>query len=231
MGTTEKSALIIGASRGLGLALVREFAARGWRVLGTAQDERRTGLHEAAAASNGTIAVETIDITRPEQIVALRTALNGSRFDLLFVNAGVANSRDETIGQVSTEEFVRVLVTNALSTMRVVEQLADSVKDGGTIGIMSSGQGSITNNEKGGFEIYRASKAALNMLMRSFAARRTDGRSLLLMAPGWVRTDMGGPDAPFSVAEVIPAIADTIIGQDGHVGLQYLDRFGKTVPW
>jgi NAD(P)-dependent dehydrogenase (short-subunit alcohol dehydrogenase family) len=106
-------------------------------------------------------------------------------FDLLFVNAGVKNADHETVADVSTDEFIRVMVTNALSPMRVVETLHDLVRPRGPIGIMSSGQGSITNNENGAYDVYRGSKAALNMFMRSFAARHADDpRALLLMAPG-----------------------------------------------
>ena len=227
----DKTALIIGASRGLGLALVKEFVTRGWQLVGTVREGKRTPLHEAAEGSKGAIEIETVDITHPQEIDALRERISGRSFDLLFVNAGVTNDPHETIREVSTDEFTRVLVTNALSPMRVVEQLADNVKAGGIIGVMSSGLGSVANNESGGFEAYRASKAALNTLMRSFAARRTEGRSLLLIAPGWIRTDMGGAGAAFSIEETMPAIVDTIIGQEGKTGLQYLDRFGKPVPW
>lgn len=173
-----------------------------------------------------------MDIVRADQVAAPRTRLASRRFDLLFVNAGVKNDDGETIAGVSTEEFVRVMTTNALSPLRVVETLRDLVAPGGTIGIMSSGQGSIANNENGGYEVYRASKAALNMLMRSFAARhRDDPRTLLLMAPGWVRTDMGGPNARLSIAESIPNLAATIEAQAGKGGLQYLDYLGRQLPW
>jgi NAD(P)-dependent dehydrogenase (short-subunit alcohol dehydrogenase family) len=133
---------------------------------------------------------------------------------------------------VSTDTFVQLMVTNALSPMRVVEVLQDLVAQDGTIAVMSSGQGSIANNTKGGFEIYRASKSALNQLMRSYAARHAgDPRTLLLMAPGWVQTDLGGPAAPLTIGQSIPGVADTIQAQAGKGGLQYLDYRGKTVSW
>ncbi|BDO42225.1 SDR family NAD(P)-dependent oxidoreductase [Cellulomonas sp. NTE-D12] len=113
-----------------------------------------------------------------------------------------------------------------------MEAFQDLVEPAGTIAIMSSGQGSVANNERGGFEIYRASKAALNQLMRSYAARHHDEpRTLLLLAPGWVRTDLGGPAAPLAVEESIPNLVETVAAQHGHGGLQYLDYLGRTVRW
>jgi NAD(P)-dependent dehydrogenase (short-subunit alcohol dehydrogenase family) len=97
---------------------------------------------------------------------------------------------------------------------------------------MSSGQGSLTNNTNGKFEVYRGSKAALNMFMRSFAARHAnDTRTLLLMAPGWVRTDMGGPEARLSIEESIPSLLNTMEAHAGRPGLHYLDYLGRVVPW
>jgi NAD(P)-dependent dehydrogenase (short-subunit alcohol dehydrogenase family) len=97
---------------------------------------------------------------------------------------------------------------------------------------MSSGQGSIANNETGLREVYRGSKAALNMFMRSFAARQQGtGRAMVLMAPGWIRTDLGGPDAPFTMEEAVPSVVEVLLSRLGNAGLEYLDRFGKTVPW
>ena len=135
---------------------------------------------------------------------ALRERLSDNVFDLIFVNAGITHDRCETVADVSTETFDRVMVTNALSPMRFVERFRDLVPATGTIGVMSSGQGSITNNTRvTGWEIYRASKSALNQLMRSFAARTSDDpRTLLLMAPGWVKTDLGGSDAALTVDEL-----------------------------
>lgn len=200
-----KRILLIGASRGLGFALAEEYLRRDWRVVATERDSGKSKLHDLAAKSGGRLEVETVDIVYPDQIAALRGRLGACRFDMLFVNAGVKNDDRETIADVSTEEFVRVMITNALSPMRVIEALHDLVVPSGTIGVMSSGLGSVSNNENGTYEVYRGSKAALNMFMRSFAARHSgDQRTLLVMAPGWVRTDMGGPDARLSIEESIP---------------------------
>jgi NAD(P)-dependent dehydrogenase (short-subunit alcohol dehydrogenase family) len=224
--------LLIGASRGLGLAIADEYVKRGSRVVATVRSAQRTELHDLHEGSVGHLEIEHIDINIPADIDALRGRLASRSFDLLFVNAGVANEASETIGDVSTEEFTRVMVTNALSPMRVVEGLSGLVASTGTIAVMSSGQGSVANNERGGFEVYRGTKAALNMFMRSYAARRGDDpRTLLLMAPGWVKTRLGGPDARLEISDSIPHLVDVIDAQRGHGGLQYLDYRGETVAW
>jgi NAD(P)-dependent dehydrogenase (short-subunit alcohol dehydrogenase family) len=229
---SRKTVLLVGASRGLGYAMAEEFLSRDWDVIGTVRGETQTRLHELARHAQGRVQIEGLDITIPDEIVTLRSRLADRKLDMLFVNAGVTNNPNEKIGEVSTEEFIRVMVTNALSPMRVVEVLCNVVADEGTIGVMSSGQGSVANNTNGMREVYRGSKAALNMFMRSFAARhRTKKRSMVLMAPGWVRTEMGGVDARLSIEESIPNVVSTLLAAHGVPGLQYLDYLGRTVPW
>jgi NAD(P)-dependent dehydrogenase (short-subunit alcohol dehydrogenase family) len=186
-----------------------------------------------ADENHGRVEVETVDICEPDQIAALRTRLSGRIFDILFVNAGTANANpNDTIAEVSTEEFIRVMVTNALGPMRAIKALQDLVPADGLIGVMSSGQGSVANNTNGGFEVYRGSKSALNQYMRSYAARHAnEPRALVLMAPGWIRTALGGPTAPLSMEEAIPNVVDVLLAKQGRPGLEYLDRMGKTVPW
>jgi NAD(P)-dependent dehydrogenase (short-subunit alcohol dehydrogenase family) len=225
--------LIIGASRGLGHALATEFLARGWNVTGTVRAAaERTPLHDLADAHPGRLDIELLDINEPAQLTSLRERLSGRCFDVLFVNAGTTTDEQAPIGQVPTDDFVRVMVTNALSPMRVIETLQDLVTPAGLIGAMSSGQGSITNNTTGLRELYRGSKAALNMFMRSFAARQAEtARAFVLMAPGWLQTSLGGPDAPFTMAEAIPEVVNVLLAKRERPGLEYLDRFGRTIPW
>jgi NAD(P)-dependent dehydrogenase (short-subunit alcohol dehydrogenase family) len=98
--------------------------------------------------------------------------------------------------------------------------------------MMSSGQGSVSNNTTGMREVYRGSKAALNMLMRSFAARHSEDLcAMVLMAPGWVQTDMGGPDGRLSIEESVPNLVKVLLSVQGTPGLQYLDYLGRTIPW
>ncbi|RRD21380.1 SDR family oxidoreductase [Brucellaceae bacterium VT-16-1752] len=227
------SVLLVGASRGLGHAMAAEFIEQGWTVIGTVRGPDRTLLHDLADAHPGRVEIEQLDVTEPHEIAALRQRLSGHSVDILFVNAGTANAdQDETIAEVSIKEFTRVMITNALSPMRVIEGLQELVSPTGMIGIMSSGQGSVANNTRGGHEVYRGSKAALNQYMRSYAARHAgEPRALLLVAPGWIRTNLGGPDAPFSIDETVPQIVTMLLAQQGKPGLQYLDREGRTVPW
>jgi NAD(P)-dependent dehydrogenase (short-subunit alcohol dehydrogenase family) len=227
-----KTLLLIGASRGLGFAMAEEYLHRGWQVIATGRAHSLERLHALADTAAGALEVMTLDITEPSSIADLQARLAGRRMDTLFVNAGTKNADWESIADVSTEEFVRVMVTNALSPLRAIEALQSHVTPTGTIGVMSSGQGSLTNNTNGQYEVYRGSKAALNMFMRSYAARhRDEARTLLLMAPGWVRTDMGGPEAKLTIQDSIPRLVDTMLAHEGVPGLHYLDYLGRTVPW
>jgi NAD(P)-dependent dehydrogenase (short-subunit alcohol dehydrogenase family) len=225
--------LLIAASRGLGLAMAKEFLNKGWHVVGTVRGgSTRTQLHDLAEEFPGRLEIESLDICIQAQVTALKKRLSGRVFQMLFVNAGTTNNEKETIGEVTTDEFVRVMTTNALCPMRVVEALQDLVTADGLIGVMSSGQGSVTNNVSGMREVYRGSKAALNQFMRSFAARQSaTSRALVLMAPGWVRTELGGPDARLSIEESVPNLVNVLLKKLGKPGLEYLDYLGRTVPW
>ena len=230
---TIRTGLIIGASRGLGLGVAQRLLERGWRITATSRTPADDGLRSLADRSEKRLTLQTVDIDDLNTVSTLHERLAATSFDLVFVVAGTTHDKWETVGEVSTETFERVMVTNALSPMRFIERFRDLVPDSGTLAVMSSGQGSVTNNTRvTGWEIYRASKSALNQLMRSFAARHPDdSRTLLLIAPGWVKTDMGGPDATLTIDESTQGVADVIEGHAGSGGLQFLDHRGDTVAW
>jgi NAD(P)-dependent dehydrogenase (short-subunit alcohol dehydrogenase family) len=225
-------ALLFGASRGLGLALAEAWLQGGWHVTATVRGTRKTALHGLAERYPAHLAIEMVDVTSEPQVAALRDRLAGRTFELLFHNAGTANQHDGTVAETSTDEFIKVMVTNALSPLRIIEAFGDCVEPTGTIGVMSSGQGSVANNTNGGHEVYRGSKAALNTYMRSYDARhRGEQRTLILMAPGWVKTDLGGPDARLTIEKSIPGVVKVIESLRGQPGLHYVDYLGRTVPW
>lgn len=233
MAGTAGVALIVGASRGLGLGLVRELLGRGWRVIATAREAGGSaGLRALQAGAGDRLRLEAVDIDHPDQVAALEERLAGESLDLLFVVAGIGGPPPEVpASAVPAAAFAQLMVTNALSPVQLADALARRVKPAGTIAFMTSGLGSITQNTMGGFDAYRASKAALNMLVRSAALRYGAARTVLMLHPGWVRTDMGGPEAPLDIETSVRGLADVIESRQGSGGQAYLDYTGAALPW
>lgn len=231
MTKNSKTALIVGASRGLGLGLTQELIGRGWSVIATERkNDPASALRKYATQKNDLLKIEQVDINEADSIHNLQKNLVGTKLDFLFINAGVAGDPSETVGQTSTEEFHRVMVTNALGPMKAIEALDELVLTNGSIGVMSSSLGSVADNTYGSYEIYRASKAALNTLMRSYAVRKGGMRSLFAISPGWVKTDMGGPEAPLDVKTSAAGIVDTILNNQTP-GMKFLDYQNQIVNW
>jgi NAD(P)-dependent dehydrogenase (short-subunit alcohol dehydrogenase family) len=226
----QQTALIVGASRGLGLALAEEWLNRGWRVIATKRG-KSSGLDALAARFADALVVESADILDADSVLALGARLHEQQLDVLFVNAGIARSNDKTAVDVDEQDFVDMMLTNALAPVRTVELLDGLVTDKGVIAIMTSELGSIAGST-GFWPLYSSSKAALNMLMKGYAAHRpNDTRALLLVAPGWVRTEMGGDEATLSIEESIPRVVDMIAANHAVPGLRYVDRFNGGLPW
>ncbi|MBV9585962.1 MAG: SDR family oxidoreductase [Alphaproteobacteria bacterium] len=227
-------ALVVGASRGLGLGLAAELKSRGWHVVGTVRDEaggRR--LEKLAGTPGGDIRAEQLDINDDAQIAALRGRLDGIEFDLVFVNAGVSPKGRSDAASATREEAAAVFMTNAVSPMRVAHAFLDRVKSGpGIVAFMSSGLGSVAGKTDSYSELYSASKAALNSLSRSLAASLGRRRiTVLAIAPGWVRTDMGGRSATLSVEESVRGIVDVLESRAGTGCHGFVDYRGRDVPW
>ena len=231
---TSKWALVVGASRGLGLGLAAELQHRGWNVLATVRDEAgERRLEKLAKKPGGEIRVEHLDINDDRQIAALRRRLDGLEFELVFVNAGISLKGRSDAASATREEAAAVFMTNAVSPLRIAHAFLDRVRGGpGTIAFMSSGLGSVANKTDSYSELYSASKAALNSLSRSLAASLGRRRvTVLAVAPGWVRTDMGGRGAPLSVEDSVRGIVDVLETRAGTGRHGFVDYRGRDVEW
>jgi len=229
----ERTALVIGASRGLGLGLVKELASRGWKVIATLRSPKTAaGLTAYADKSNGNVRLETLDLEDSAAIDALAKRLSGETFDLVFVNAGIS-LRGTSASAAARDDIARLFLTNAVAPIHVAEAFLPRMRDGsGVIAMMSSGLGSVANNFRGGPDLYSASKAALNKLTRGFAtglgARKL---TILSISPGWVRTDMGGPSAMLSVEQSCRGVVDVIEAKAGSGAHGFYSHDGAVVAW
>lgn len=221
--TVGKSILILGASRGIGLGLAKEFAARGWQVIAS-ERSRGDDLHALEGVD-----VVTADVTDPDSYADLDVT-DGS-LDVVLVNAGITGARHQSADQATAEEVAQVMMTNAFGPARAGRALLPKLRQGGTLAFMSSLMGSIADSS-GGSELYRTSKAAQNMLAKGIAEQDAKPRDIAVLSlhPGWVQTDMGGSAAPLSVEQSVAGLADVLEGAGG-AGYRYVDYTGKALPF
>ena len=216
-------ALILGASRGLGLGLARELVARKWTVTGTVRkEEDRAALEEGRAKS------ALADITDSASLIALKAGLT-DRLDLLFVNGGISEPDD--FDAIDEAGIGHLFLTNAVAPVRAALTLLDMMQPDGMIAFMSSRMGSVSLTAADNKAMYRASKAALNSLTRAMMPRFGLERPVLSFHPGWVATDMGGEHADLDVATSVKGIADVIAERRSKAGSAFLDYSGAALGW
>lgn len=225
----EKSALIIGASRGLGLGLTRELLHRGWHVTATV---RTAGKDMGLEEFHGQVSLDTLDINSPRAVEAFVARVKSQIFDVVFINAGIGGPEGKTAETVTEEEMTHLFMTNAISPVRLAYKLLPTVKPGtGILAFMTSILGSVTLGSRGFAPLYSASKSALNQLTRAFATELKEDITILSMHPGWVKTDMGGPGADIDIATSVKGMADVLEAKAGSGKHEYLDYRGQTIPW
>jgi len=223
--------MITGASRGLGLEFARQYGAEGWTVLATCRNP--VGVGELATIA-GDIQVYGLDVTDHAQIDRLAGELSGVAMDVLINNAGIYGPRMNDADAVDYDQWRQVMETNVLSPLKVTTAFTPHVAAGNlkTIATLTSKMGSIADNTSGGAYIYRSSKAAVNAVMRSLAwDLNPQGINVILLHPGWVKTDMGGSnaliDAETSVSGLRRVIAETGPREAGH----FFNYDGAPIPW
>ncbi len=223
--------MITGSNRGLGLECARQYADEGWRVIATC---RNPGNAIKLASLKGELEIHALDISDHGQILSLADSLREEAIDLLFNNAGIFDPSPSQLVDIdynAWENFIRV---NVMSPLMVCATFSDHVaaSDLKKIAIMSSKMGSIDDNNSGGSYIYRSSKAALNAVMKSLSIDLAPrGISVAILHPGWVRTDMGGPngliDAPESVNGLLKVIKDLNLKNSGR----FYSYDGSEIAW
>ena len=223
-----KSVLIIGASRGLGLEFVRQYRADGWLTLGTC----RSPEQDALLANVGATALRA-DVNDENSLGNLAKALNGTSIDVCIYNAGVLGPKNTGAVPCPEAEFDAVFHTNVLGALRAIPLVAPSLaKAKGTFAFISSRMGSIGLQTSAGRVTYRASKAALNVVVKTASLEwGPQGVTCISLHPGWVKTDMGGSDADIEPAVSIAGMRKVIAGVTPNSNGCFFDYTGKELAW
>lgn len=224
-----KTALIIGASRGLGLGLVQRLREDQWNVVATVRNPQQPG----ALADLPGVRIEQLEMNDTAQLDSLKQRLQGEVFDLVFVNAGVMGPLPQDLESVQVQPLGELFMTNAVAPIRVARRLAGQLREGtGVLAFMSSILGSVTIPDGGEICLYKASKAALNSMINSFVVelQRPD-LCVLAMHPGWVKTDMGGENAEIDVLTSTRGMLEQIKAQSGNGGLRFINYKGEPLVW
>ena len=219
------TALIIGASRGIGLELARQYKADGWRVIATARTEEDCKKLVAMECH-----AYQLDVNSAESIAALGWNLDDEKLDVALYNAGAFGPRT---GFPTQEQFDLVMHTNVFAAMRILPVIAPLVCNaGGKLAVLSSHMGSIADRSASNATLYRASKAALNSVLADTAVEYgPQGATCIAFHPGWVKTDMGGPGAELEVDVSVTGMRITLAGLSRADNGKFLNYDGTPLPW
>jgi NAD(P)-dependent dehydrogenase (short-subunit alcohol dehydrogenase family) len=229
------STLITGGNRGLGLEFARQYLADGWHVYAACRDPKSAPeLRRLADRSTSGLQVLYMEVTDLGSVRTAATDLQGKPIDVLLNNAGIGGPRDQTVGNIDYKTWMHVLDVNTLGPMRVAEAFVDNVErsDRKLIVTITSGMGSIGDNSSGDAYAYRTSKAAVNMVMRSLAIDLAPrGITCVVINPGWVKTDMGGPNARLTAAESVSAMRRLIDKVGPAQSGKFFNYDGREYAW
>ena len=228
--------LITGSNRGIGLGLVRAYISKGAHVIATCRTPENVKELESLRRSHGDrLKILQLDVTKKKQLVSLDEELGDRKIDILYLNAGVTGGRKAVpFGDLKSQEWGEVLLVNSIAPILVAQRMLPRIKRSGskTIAILTSQMGSIGNNTSGGSYIYRSSKAALNAGAKSMALDlKGVGVKVILLHPGWVRTDMGRPDAEITVEQSVAGMVTLIERLGIDESGSFFNYRGEMLPW
>jgi NAD(P)-dependent dehydrogenase (short-subunit alcohol dehydrogenase family) len=231
-----KTVLITGANRGIGLEFCRQYAADGWRVLACSRHpEKSDALNKLAAQYPGVIKTHVLDVADHAQIESLGQALANEAIDLLINNAGIyPDSDNRGFGHIDYQEWMRAFRTNTMAPLKMAETFAAQIARSKqkTIVTITSKMGSIADNGGGSYYLYRSSKAAVNMVVKSLAIDlKPAGVTAVVFHPGWVKTDMGGPNAMISAEQSVSGMRQVISRLTLADTGKFFGYDGQVIPW
>ena len=218
--------LVIGASRGIGLELVRQYRADGATVTATARDE--AGLERLRAL--GATALR-LDVTDAASASGLAWQVDGARFDVVVINAGVNGTRTTGLQPPDEAEFDHVMRTNVLGPMRMLAQIAETLAPGARVAVLSSRMGSIGLRAAPNSWLYRASKAAVNSVLKDASLALAGQAVCVAFHPGWVRTDMGGANADIDASESVAGIRRVVASLREADNGSFFNYDGQPLAW
>lgn len=221
-----KNVLIVGASRGIGLEFVRQYRADGARVTGTARSD--DGLARLKALGAQAVRLDVADAAGAS---GLAWPIDGGAFDGVVINAGVYGPRTQGLQTPTVDEFDAVMHTNVLGAMRVLPQLDGALAPGAKLAVISSGMGSIGQRGNASGWLYRASKAALNSVLKDVSLVLAGRAICIAFHPGWVRTDMGGAGADLDVKDAVADMRRTLAGLGPDDNGTFRNHDGSVIPW
>lgn len=228
------SILITGSNRGIGLELTRQYADGGWRVFACCRAPDQAEQLVALQQQYDNISLHALDVTDGERIRVLADELKGQPVDILLNNAGVYGPYDARFGNTDEQSWLQCMRINCIAPMNIMQAFVDHVSASRhkTMAAMSSKMASMADNSSGGSYIYRSSKAALNAVMKSAAIDlRPLGIKVAILHPGWVKTDMGGPNAEISVQECADKLRSNLEKLTLDNSGEFLDIDGSIIPW
>lgn len=230
-----KTALITGANRGIGLAFVKSLMVQNFEIYACARHVLQATTLANLKQGYPNLHLLPLDVCCDQSIKQLKEMLDDKPIDYLINNAGISGEKGVTIGNIHQDNFLKVFATNCYGPVKLSEMLLENVANSHDkqVIVISSRMGSIASNERGRSYAYRASKAAVNAAMRSFAIDvAVRGIKVRLLHPGWVRTDMGGKDAPLSPKQSVDAMLGQIQGSDIGSHAETLIAYdGRQIPW
>lgn len=227
--------LITGANRGIGLELCKQYLNEDWKVHAACRDPNNaTRLSVLADKYPNNLTVHTLDVSKTEQIAELQKKIADKPIDILFNNAGIYGAEASEFGNTDKDTWLETFNVNVISPMKMVEAFAENVGSSEIkiIANMSSKMASIEDNSSGGSYAYRSSKTALNMTMTSASHDlKASAIAVVLLHPGWVRTQMGGPNGELSSEESATSLRDILSKVTINDTGKFFDIDGSIIPW